>query len=610
MHVPGFTATDRSVNRMIPWRISPPFGLSGKACRAGHTAGGHWMEWVIVVACLCSLPMWAQSASDGAGRTSAANLAGIAGKFTDITKQSGVSFDYHASHTSKKYLIETMGSGVGLFDYDNDGRLDIFLVNGAPIHDPEPLHSIPQKTGPEYYNRLYHQKKDGTFEDVTIKAGVQGSGYDMGVAAGDYDNDGNEDMYVTGYGHNTLYHNNGNGTFTDVTAQAGVAASGWSTSAIWFDFDNDGKLDLIVGRYLDWDFTDLWCGERRPGYRGYCHPDIFRPISMIAYHNDGNGHFSDWTAKTGLNKAGRALGLAIADYDHDGKTDLFVANDSMLQFLYHNKGNGTFEEDGLNAGIAVDGDGRTFAGMGVDFQDYNNDGWPDMVITTLAGQKYALYSNEGDGTFTYATYASGLGNITLLHSAMGIMFIDYDNDGWKDLVVAQGHVLDNIHLTQPEEHYREPPLLVHNKNGVFTDVSAESGPIFHQPLASRGLAVGDINNDGKMDFVLTTSDGPAYILRNDTAANNHWILLNLVGHVSNRDGIGAVVKLTTTHGTQVRTASTGGSYLSSNDKRVHFGLGIDDTAQTIEIDWPSGIVQKLTHVKADQILQVNEPAGH
>lgn len=551
---------------------------------------------------------WRLTRAQSTKETSTGKIIPVAGKFTDITRQSGVDFLHRASHTQKKYLLETMGSGVALFDYDNDGRLDLFLVNGAKINDPEPLNGVPQKTGPEYFNRLYHQRKDGRFEDVTLQAGVQGTGYGMGVAAADYDNDGYEDLYVTGYGHNTLYHNNGNGTFTDVTAQAGVGAGGWSTSAIWFDFDNDGKLDLIVGRYLDWNFTDIWCGQRQPGYRAYCHPDIFKPITLIAYHNDGNGRFSDWTRRLGLDKPGRALGLAIADYDHDGKTDLFVANDSMLQFLYQNQGKGRFEENGLEAGIAVDGDGRTYAGMGVDFQDYNNDGWADLAITNLAGQKYALYSNNGDGTFTYSSYATGLGGMTLLHSAMGVKFMDYDNDGWKDIVASQGHVLDNIQLTQPEEHYLEPPLLAHNDHGTFQDAGPVSGEIFREPLAGRGLATGDINNDGRIDFVLSTNDGRAYLLRNDTPTQNHWILLNLVGHVSNRDGIGAVVKLTTSHGVQVVTATTGGSYLSSSDKRVHFGMGLDGVAKEIEIDWPSGIVQKLTNVKSDQILRVDEPA--
>ena len=298
----------------------------------------------------------------------------VPGHFADITKKSGVNFQYQSSHTSRKYLIETMGAGVALFDYDNDGRLDIFLVNGAPLQDPTPKGTIPKKSGPAYWNRLYHQKPDGTFEDVTERAGLQGAGYGMGVAVGDYDNDGFEDLYVSAYGGNKLYHNNGNGTFTDVTDKAGVQGSGWSSSAAWVDLDNDGKLDLVVLRYLEWDFDDIWCGEHQPNARAYCHPDVFKPVSPLAYHNNGDGTFTEVAKQLGLDKPAKGLGIAIADYDHDGHIDLFVANDSMLEFLFHNRGDGTFEEVGLAAGVAVDGDGRTFAGMGVDFSDFNNDG--------------------------------------------------------------------------------------------------------------------------------------------------------------------------------------------------------------------------------------------
>src|SRR5580704_9858963 len=305
----------------------------------------------------------------------------IPGDFADVTLSAGVTFLHQAPHTSKKYLIETMGSGVALFDYDNDGRLDLFLVNGAPFADPTPKGTIPQKTGPRYWNRLYHQKVDGSFEDVTEKAGLRGVGYGMGVAVGDYDNDGYEDLYVTAYGGNRLYHNNRDGTFSDVTQRAGVAGSGWSTSAAWVDLDADGLLDLVVLRYVEWDFEDIWCGEHREGYRAYCHPDSFKPIAPLVYHNNGDGTFKEVAQKIGLAKPGKGLGVAIADYDHDGHIDLFVANDSMPEFLYHNKGDGAFEEVGLAAGVAVDGDGRTFAGMGVDFSDFNNDGWPDVIIT-------------------------------------------------------------------------------------------------------------------------------------------------------------------------------------------------------------------------------------
>jgi len=530
-------------------------------------------------------------------------------KFTDVTARFGVNFQYISSHTAKHYLPETMGAGVALFDYDNDGRLDIFLVNGAPIHDPTPKGTIPQKSGPNDWNRLYHQKPDGTFEDVTEKAGLQGTGYGMGVAVGDYDNDGNEDLYVTALGGNKLYHNNGNGTFTDVTDKAGVGASGWSTSAMWVDLDGDGLLDLVVLRYLQWDFDDIWCGEHKEGYRSYCHPDYFQPISPLVFHNDGQGHFSEVSKKIGLAKPGKGLGLALADYDGDGHVDVVVANDSMFEFLYHNKGNGTFEEVGLAAGIAADGDGRTYAGMGVDFADYNNDGLPDLLITDLANQMYALYRNNGDGTFTYATYDSDLGRITRFHSGWGVRFLDYDNDGWKDLLIAQGHDLDTIELNYPNLHYREPMLLVRNTGTGFVDVSADSGAVFHEPWLGRGMAVGDMDNDGRLDAVVTTNDGPVHILHNETSTPNHWLTLKLVGHKSNRDAIGAEVRLTTEKGKQSAIVTTASSYLSASDKRVHFGLGAEPVAKTVEIHWPSGIVQTLKDVRADQILQVDEPSA-
>jgi len=530
-------------------------------------------------------------------------------KLTEVTSAIGLHFQHVASHTSRKYLIETMGSGVALFDYDNDGRLDIFIVNGAPLADPTPKGTIPQKQGPKDWNRLYHQKPDGTFEDVTEKAGLQGTGYGMGVAVGDYDNDGYEDLYVTAYGNNKLYHNNGNGTFTDVTAQAGVAGGGWSTSAAWVDLDNDGRLDLVVLRYLQWDFDDLWCGERKEGYRSYCTPDVFRPISPLVYHNDGDGRFTEVSHKTGLATPGKGLGIALADYDQDGRIDLFIANDSVPEFLYHNEGGGMFKEVGLASGVAVDGEGHTYAGMGVDFADYNNDGLPDLAITDLANQMYALYRNNGDGTFTYETYPSGLGRITATHSGWGIRFLDCDLDGWKDLLVAQGHDLDTIQLTFPNLHYREPMLLARNTGKGFIDVSADAGSVFAQAWVGRGMAIGDIDNDGRLDAVVTTNDGPAYVLRNETPTHNHWLMLHLVGHKSNRDAIGAVVKAVTSQGSQFATVTTAGSYLSSGDKRVHFGLGPEMAAKTIEIRWPSGIRQTLQNVRGDQILQVEEPSA-
>jgi len=530
------------------------------------------------------------------------------GLFVDITQKSGVNFSYQASHTSKKYLIETMGPGVALFDYDNDGRLDIFLVNGAPLDDPTPLGTIPKKSGSMFWNRLYHQKSDGTFEDVTQKAGLQGEGYGMGVAVGDYDNDGYEDLFVTGFGGNHLYHNNGNGTFTDVTAKAGVGGSGWSTSAAWVDLDGDGYLDLVVLRYLEWDFADVWCGEHREGYRAYCHPENFKAVSPLVYHNNGDGTFTEVAAKLGLAKPAKGLGVAFEDYDKDGHLDLFFANDSMLEYLYHNKGDGTFEEVGLTAAVAADADGRTYAGMGVDFADYRNTGWPSLLVTDLANQRYSLYENNRDGSFNYVSQETGIGKMTLLHSGWGVRFFDYDNDGWKDLMIAQGHDLDTIELTAPTLRYREHLLLAHNDHGKgFTDVSSESGEVFQQNWVGRGLAIGDLDNDGRLDAVVTTNDGLAYVLHNEILTNNHWLLLKLVGHKSNRDAIGAQIKIATGDGPQYAMVTTAGSYLSSGDKRVHFGLGKQTQVSTIEIRWPSGITQTLKDVRADQILQIDEP---
>ena len=528
-------------------------------------------------------------------------------KFTEVTAALGINFEYLASHTSKKYLIETMGSGVALFDYDNDGRLDIFVVNGAPLGDPTPKGTVPQKSGPKYWNRLYHQKPDGTFEDVTEKAGLAGAGYGMGVAVGDYDNDGFEDLYVTAYGGNKLYHNNGDGTFTDVTEKTGVSGSGWSTSAAWVDLDADGRLDLVVLRYLQWDFDDIWCGQRKEGYRAYCHPDAFHAISPLVYHNDGNGHFTEVSRQLGLAAPGKGLGIALADYDRDGHIDIFVANDSMPEFLYHSKGDGTFEEVALSSGVAVDGEGHTYAGMGADFADYNNDGLPDLVVTDLASQMYALYRNNGDGTFTYDSYPSGIGRMTMAHSGWGVRFIDYDNDGCKDLLITQGHDLDTIQLNFPDLRYREPMLLAKNTGQKFVDVSAQAGEIFQKAWVGRGLALGDIDNDGRLDAVVTGNDGALYVLHNATPTQNHWLTLLLIGHKSNRDAIGAEVKIITAKGTQMATVTTAGSYLSSSDKRVHFGLGSEKTA-TVEIRWPSGIRQTIKNVSPDQILRVDEPS--
>lgn len=570
-----------------------------------------WMAILPLVAfCCASLISPARSQEPGARASTESKQTGeVPGRFVDVTEKDGIHFQHYALHTTRKYLLETMGSGVALFDCDNDGRLDIFLPNGAPYSDPTPKGFIPQKTGPAYWDRLYHQKPDGTFEDITEKSGLKGYGYDMGVAVGDYDNDGKEDVFVTGFGGNHLYHNNGNCTFTDVTRQAGVGGAGWSSSAAWVDLDNDGRLDLVVDRYVTWDWNDVWCGEHRPGYRGICHPDVFPPITMLVYHNNGDGTFTEIGKQIGLGLPAKALGIAIADYDRDGRVDVFVANDSMPEFLFHQKPDGTFEEVGLESGVAVNAEGQTYAGMGVDFADYDNDGWPDLVVTDLALQIYPLYHNSHDGTFEYTSLQSGLTAASQLHSGWSLRFLDYDNDGWKDLLIAQGHDMDNIQRVSPMLHYREPMMLLRNTGKKFVDVSPISGDIFHDAWVGRGMAIGDINNDGLIDAVVSTNGGPAHVLLNETTTENHWLTLKLVGHESNRDGIGAVVKVTTAAGSQWVTVTTASGYLSSSDPRAHFGLGKSAVVETVEIRWPSGIVQTLKNLKGDRQIQVDEPIG-
>ncbi|HEY3127869.1 MAG TPA: CRTAC1 family protein [Acidobacteriota bacterium] len=529
--------------------------------------------------------------------------------FTDITTASGIHFKHEPSKTSEKYLIETMGSGVAVFDFDNDGWLDIFFVNGGKLSDPMPPGTSPDKQDSRYFDRLYRNNGNGTFSDVTEKAGVKGSRYGMGVAVGDYDNDGFPDLYVTGFGGNTLYHNNGNGTFTDVTARAGVGGSGWCTSAGWFDYDNDGKLDLFVCRYMAWDFSmNLYCGEHKPGYRAYCHPSHFKPISSLLFHNNGDGTFMDVSQKSGIaSSPGKALGVSFLDYDGDGWTDICVANDSVTQQLFRNKGDGTFQELALSAGVGYDENGKSFAGMGIDCADYDNDGWLDIFITDLSNETYALFHNSGDGTFSYATTNTGVGQATRLYSGWSTRFLDFDHDGRKDIWVAQGHVLDTIERTASNLRYLEPPLMLKNAGGKFVDVSASLGKAFTESWAGRGAAFGDLDNDGDLDIVASNSGQAAYVLRNDggNAAGN-WLIVRAEGTKSNRDGIGARIKVTSSSGlTQYATVNTAVGYCSSSDRRVHFGLGRDSSAK-LEIRWPSGRVQHLDDVRANQVLVAKE----
>jgi enediyne biosynthesis protein E4 len=536
---------------------------------------------------------------------------GVWPDFSDRRDKAGVRFKHSGSPTSEKYLIETMGGGVGVLDYNNDGRLDIFLVNGGRLQDPMPARARAGRSEPQYFNRLYRNNTDGTFNDVTLEAGVSGAqdgSYGMGVATGDFNNDGFVDLYVTNFGRNILYRNNGDGAFRDVTDQAGVAVGGWSASAGFFDFDNDGWLDLFVTRYLDWDFSkNIPCGVP---FTAYCSPEKFEPVSNLLYHNNRDGTFSDVSAASGIsNVLSKGLGVAFNDYNQDGLTDICVACDRVPQLLFRNNGDGTFSEQALEAGLAFDEDGGVFSGMGVDFSDFNNDGLPDVLITTLAKEMYAFYRNEGHGRYSYVTRPSRLGLVSMLMSGWGTRFVDFDNDGWKDLFVAQGHVLDNIERIDPTRKYLQPPLLCRNEKGKFADVSVQSGPVFQQPIAGRGAAFGDLDNDGDIDVVMgVLNDYPRILYNEAQDRGSHWLLIKLAGTMSNRDGIGARVKLEGSSGLkQWASVSTAGSYLSSSDKRVHFGLGLDELIKTIEVKWPSGIRQELKNVKANQILTVIEP---
>src|SRR5215813_4107277 len=526
--------------------------------------------------------------------------------FADITAASKIDFRHVGSPTSQKYLLEAMGGGVGMFDYDNDGRMDLFFTNGALLKDPMPKNAMPDKSDPKYWNRLYHQKPDGIFEDVTERAGLKGEGYSMGVAAADYDNDGWVDLYLTGYGANHLYRNNGDGTFTDVSKKLGVAGGGWATSAGWIDYDRDGRLDLFVARYLDWNFETgaMVCGEQ---VRAYCHPANFKGAENILYHQRPDGSFDDVSVKAGIADAsGKALGVAFADFDNDGWPDIFVANDSVRQSLYHNLRDGRFEDIAVTAGAGYDENGKTFAGMGVDAADYDGDGWPDVFITTLSNETYPLYHNNTDLSFAWATTSSAIGQISLPYSGWGTRFLDADNDGRRDIFVAQSHVLDTIEKSTSYLRYAMTPLLMRNLGSQFTNVSATAGPAFTKGIVARGAAFGDLNNDGQIDIAIGVLNDSPVILRNN-GTKNHWLGIKLVGSKSNRDGIGARVAITDNTGRrQIFDVTSAGSYLSSSDSRIIAGLGSANSVQKAEIRWPSGIVQTVASPAIDRYVTINE----
>jgi len=527
-------------------------------------------------------------------------------RFENRQAKSGLDFVLNNGTIPEKPVIDSVLGGVALFDFDNDGFVDIFFTNGAQIPSLE-------KDGPTFFNRLYKNNRDGTFTDVTERAGVAGAGYSMGVAAADYDNDGWTDLYVTGVNRNFLYHNNGDGTFTDVTERAGVAgldAKGkklWSVGAIWLDYDNDGHLDLFVANYLDWSWaSSKVCGDR--GKRLSCSPLLYGGLPNILYHNNGDGTFTDVSESSGISRyVGKGMGLAMADYDGDGFTDIFVGNDVLGNFLFKNLNGKSFTEVAIEAVVAYTEDGLPISNMGVDFRDLNNDGRPDLVITSLEGDMFQLYLNMGQGLFLPSSFQAGLGYGTLKMSGWGVGAYDLDNDGNKDVFTANSHVSENADFYGHDRYKQSNAVFLNLGNNRFRNVTAQAGPAMQVAAAHRGCAFGDLNNDGRIDVVGSVIGEPAELLYNTSAGENHWILIQAEGTKSNRDGIGTKIKLTGESGrVQYNHITTSVGYVSSSDKRVHFGLGADRRIREIELRWPSGKVQVVRDVAADQILKVKE----
>jgi hypothetical protein len=518
--------------------------------------------------------------------------------------QSGITWKHVAGKSAAKYLPETTGAGCAFLDYDCDGWMDIYVVNSGKcdFYDPNP----------PLRNALYRNNRDGTFTDVTEKAGVAGGGYGQGIAVGDYDGDGFPDLYVTQYGRSILYHNNGNGTFTDVTEKAGVAAPGWSSSALWFDYDNDGRLDLFVCQFVE--FSKEKSKECRSGEdakRGYCIPHLYKPTASWLFHNNGDGTFTDVSKQAGIaGSLGKAWGAVAADLDNDGRMDLFVANDTVRNFLLNNRG-GRFEEVGEQAGVAYSAEGRPRSGMGVDACDFDQDGWLDLFVANIDYERYSLYRNNHDGTFDDVAMENGIAQATRMMSGWGLKFFDYDNDGNQDLFLANGNPDDLIESLHPGVTYREPCLLFHNNGGQFENVSSRSGLFFATPLSSRGLAVGDFDNDGALDVLIAVNDDHPVLLRNRVGSQNHWLGLHLVGTKANRDAVGARISWQAGDLKRSTMKVAGGSYLSSHDPRVVLGLGKRTKLDWLEIRWPqpSGAVERFTSLPIDRYITITEGSG-
>ncbi len=515
---------------------------------------------------------------------------------------SGITWVHTAGKSADKHLPETSGAGCAFLDFDNDGWMDIYLVNSGKsdfYNPPRPLR-----------NALYRNNRDGTFTDVTAPAGVSGGGYGMGVAVGDYNGDGFPDLYITQYGRNILYRNNGDGTFTDVTEKAGVAAAGWSSSAVWFDYDNDGKLDLFVCQFAEFD-ASLGCGTDGAGVRHYCIPRIFKPRPSWLFHNNGDGTFTDVSRATGIaSHLGKAWGVVATDVNNDGKMDLFVANDTVSNYLYMNAG-GTFEEVGLVAGVAYSSEGRARSGMGVDSADFNNDGQMDLFVANIDQEIFSLYRNNGDGTFDDVAMPMGIGMSTRWMSGWGLKFFDYDNDGNLDLILANGFPDDLIDQTSSLVKWKEPLLLFHNESKTFRNVSAASGPVFARNFPARGLALGDFNNDGKVDVLISNNDGAPVLLRNYAGKDNHWLGVHLVGRKCNPDAVGARVTYQAGDLKRTRTKVGGGSFLSSHDPRIVLGIGQRAKIDWLEVKWPQpgGGVERFTDLPLDRYITITEGAG-
>jgi hypothetical protein len=525
--------------------------------------------------------------------------------FSEIPSSvSGISWAHVNGRSAEMYLPETTGAGCGFLDYDNDGWMDIYLVNSGTCDFYTPATPL--------HNALYRNNRDGTFTDVTEKAGVAGGGYGQGVAVGDYDGDGFPDLYLTQYGRSILYHNNGDGTFSDVTAKAGVAAPGWASSAVWFDYDNDGRLDLFVCRFIDFSKAkNKWCGNRETNQRWYCIPRVYEPMPCWLFHNNGDGTFTDVSKESGIAKSlAKAWGVVACDINNDGWMDLFVANDTVPNFLFANR-KGCFEEIGLVAGVGYSAYGRARSGMGVDAADYDQDGWTDLFVANVDQEMFSLYHNNKNESFSDVAVPTGIGSTTRLMSGWGLKFFDYDNDGDLDLLLCNGHPDDKVDGRIDGVKYLEPMLLFRNTGSSLTNVSAQGGPIFSRPLAARGMALGDFDNDGAVDVLVAINNGAPILLRNNAGRQNHWLGVKLVGRKSNRDAIGTRVTYQAGDFKRTRTRVGGGSYLSSHDPRIVLGLGKREKIDWLEVKWPmpGGATERFTDLPVDRYTTIVEGQG-